>query len=120
MSGWIGVDLDGCLAEYGGWQGPQSIGKPVPLMMARVKKWIAEGKTVKIFTARAYLPEQIPFVKEWLKENGLPDLEVTNIKDFGMVLLYDDRAIQIKTNTGEIVGEDKDIEILKSNMKELK
>ena len=24
MSGWIGVDLDGTLAAYGGWMGPDS------------------------------------------------------------------------------------------------
>jgi len=41
---WIGVDLDGTLAEYGDWIGIEHIGKPIPLMIARVKSWIAEGK----------------------------------------------------------------------------
>lgn len=102
--GWIAVDLDGTLAEYAGWQGPQNIGKPVPLMMERVKAWLAQGKTVKIFTARAYLPEQIPFVHTWLKENGLPELEVTNVKDFGMIELWDDRCVQVEPNTGRLVA----------------
>jgi hypothetical protein len=31
--GWIGVDLDGTLAIYGGWTGPRSIGEPVPKML---------------------------------------------------------------------------------------
>ena len=52
MSGWIGVDLDGTLAEYGGWKGPDHIGPPVPKMLERVKSWIAEGRDVRIFTAR--------------------------------------------------------------------
>lgn len=100
ISGWVGVDLDGTLAEYNGWKGAEHIGKPIPLMMERVKKWIAEGVTVKIFTARAFIPEQIPYVEQWLIKNGLPPLEVTNIKDFGMIELWDDRAVSVKTNTG--------------------
>ena len=50
-SGWIGVDLDGTLAQYGGWNGGL-IGDPVPLMLQRVKEWIADGKDVRIMTAR--------------------------------------------------------------------
>jgi len=74
MSGWIGVDLDGTLATYGGWKGPDDIGAPVPAMMKRVKRWIGEGREVRIFTARACIPEQIPPVIEWLKQQGLPEL----------------------------------------------
>lgn len=100
---WIGVDLDGTLAFYDGWRGMEHIGDPVPQMMDRVLRWISCGTKVKIFTARASIPEQIPFVKTWLKKHGLPDLEVTNSKDFGMVELYDDRCIQVISNTGELV-----------------
>lgn len=53
-SGWIGVDLDGTLAEYNGWQGIDHIGKPIPKMVNRVKKWLSEGVQVKIFTARLH------------------------------------------------------------------
>ncbi len=99
---WIGVDLDGTLARYEGWRGFDKIGKPVPLMLARVKHWIKHGYTVKIFTARASSPEEgIPPVKRWLEENGLPDLEVTNQKDFGMIELWDDRAVQVVAGTGK-------------------
>lgn len=49
--GWIGVDLDGTLAEYHGWTDGE-IGKPIPTMVARVKRWLADGKDVRIFTAR--------------------------------------------------------------------
>ncbi len=58
MSGWIGVDLDGTLAHYDGWAGPESIGEPIPLMMARVREWLALGREVRIFTARCCVPEQ--------------------------------------------------------------
>jgi hypothetical protein len=35
---WVGVDLDGTLAEYHGFKGPEHIGKPIPKMVARVKR----------------------------------------------------------------------------------
>lgn len=98
LSSWIGVDLDGTLAVYRGGNG---IGEPIPLMMARVKTWIKNGFTVKIFTARASVPELILPIKVWLKENGLPDLEVTNCKDFGMIELWDDLARRVEYNTGK-------------------
>ena len=50
--GWIGVDLDGTLAQYDGFKGCTVIGDPVQVMLARVKKWISEGIEVRIFTAR--------------------------------------------------------------------
>jgi len=104
MKAWIGVDLDGTLAHYEGWKGRDHIGEPIPAMMELVKRWLGEGKKIKIFTARACEQDHIPSVKEWLKKNGLPDLEVTNCKDFGMVALYDDRCIQVITNTGQVIS----------------
>lgn len=100
MKGWIGVDLDGTLAHYDGWKGPEHIGTPIPEMMERVKKWLSEGKTVKIFTARCTEPSQVPFVIEWLEKHGLGHLEVTNIKDYGMIELWDDRAVRVVMNSG--------------------
>ena len=97
---WIGVDLDGTLANYGGWNGPDTIGDPVPRMLARVKQWLSDGKDVRIFTARASAKEQIPPVKAWSKKWLGVELEVTNVKDFAMIELWDDRAIQVIANTG--------------------
>lgn len=109
MSGWIGVDLDGTLAHYDGWKGIEHIGAPVPEMMVRVKQWVAAGKEVKIFTARAAAPEPtksevIGYIQDWLEQHGLPRLDVTNVKDFGMIELWDDRAVQVIPNTGRPVG----------------
>ena len=101
-TGWIGVDLDGTLAEYHGWDGG-NIGEPVPVMVGRVKGWLAQGKRVKIFTARANEPELIPPVQDWLEKHGLPRLEVTATKDFKMIELWDDRCVPVLPNTG-IVG----------------
>lgn len=97
---WWGVDLDGCLAEYHEWGQP--IGKPIHKMLARVYRWIGEGKKVKIFTARVSSGKgQIEEIREWLEPLGLEKLEITNVKDLGMVALYDDRCVQIIPNTGE-------------------
>ena len=100
MSGWIGVDLDGTLAHYTGYAGPEAIGEPVPLMLTRVKNWIAAGRKVKIFTARADDPVSVGYIKAWLFQHGIGGLEVTNQKDFGMIELWDDRCVQVVMNTG--------------------
>lgn len=104
MSAWIGVDLDGTLAEYGGWKGPTNIGRPIPKMVNRVLDWLNAGKEVRIFTARASVPEQIPPVIEWCKAHLGREIPVTNVKDFAMIELWDDRAVQVEFNTGEILG----------------
>lgn len=111
MTPWIGVDLDGTLAEYHGWMGEDHIGKPIPAMVERIKGWLREGKDVRIFTARAYYgpgssdlihAQQFDAIGTWLvTQCGLPPLPITCIKDFGMVELWDDRAVQIITNTGK-------------------
>lgn len=101
--GWIGVDLDGTLAFYDGWMGFEHIGDPIPSMVLRVREWLAQGYEVRIFTARASTPEGIQPVKDWLKKHELPDLQVTCSKDFSMVEVWDDRAIQVVANSGQPV-----------------
>jgi hypothetical protein len=100
-AGWIGVDLDGTLAEYHGWKGPEHIGPPVDRMVRRIKAWLDDGESVRIFTARAADSENLPFIKDWLKQTGLPGLEITDKKDFGCKEIWDDRAVRVQTNTGE-------------------
>ena len=104
--GWIGVDLDGTLAQHGeDWDGI-SIGEPVPKMVQRVKAWLLEGKKVKIVTARVYAPLEEAYaqtiaIESWCcKHLGLR-LPVTCSKDYRMIELWDDRAIQVVKNTGE-------------------
>jgi len=97
---WIGVDLDGTLASYSHKCDPNYIGDPIPKMLERVRKWQAEGRKVKLMTARASHPDQIPIVQAWLDKHNL-FMEITNVKDFRMIELWDDRCIQIIPNTGE-------------------
>ncbi len=101
--GWIAVDLDGTLAHYEGWK-DGSIGKPIAPMVKMVKEWLDNGRQVKIFTARASRSDQISKIKKWCVEHIGQELEVTNVKDFKMVALYDDRAKQVEKNTGKIIG----------------
>jgi hypothetical protein len=101
--GWIGIDLDGTLARADTLSGTSKIGDPIPKMVSLASRLDRDGVTVKIFTAGASDSRQVDMIHQWLKENGLPTFEVTNIKDFEMIRLYDDRAVQVITNTGEIV-----------------
>ena len=102
---WKGVDLDGTLAEYDGWKGKENIGRVIPKMLDRIKAWDEAGIKVKIFTARAADPESVPFIKTWLEENGIGQLEITNVKDMFMEELWDDRAVQVLENTGMSIAE---------------
>ena len=113
MREWIGIDLDGTLAEYEGWVAPDIIGKPIKLMVDRVKRWIKEGKyDVKIFTARvANIDNEdntyiLVAITNWCLEHIGHDLPITCKKDYKMITLWDDRCVQTRPNTGEIVDTD--------------
>lgn len=107
-NGWIGVDLDGTLAHYESWVGHQHIGAPIPAMVARVKRWLDEGRTVKIFTARVSdtrnLSEILDAIRRWCIEHIGIELDVTCTKDYAMIELWDDRCVQVEPNTGRPLG----------------
>lgn len=111
LGGWIGVDLDGTLAHYDGWKGVEHIGEPIVPMVERVKAWLKEGIEVRIFTARCSQPNEadsmisLCAIQAWSRKVFGVALPVTNIKDFGMTQLWDDRAIQVEMNTGRVLGE---------------
>ncbi len=104
-NGWIGVDLDGTLAHYDGWQGVEHIGEPVPAMLERVLGWIEEGRDVRIFTARVADPLEREtaglVVEAWCLEHLGRILPVTHSKDMEMVELWDDRAVGVEKNIGQ-------------------
>ena len=111
--GWTGVDLDGTLAHYEGWDGGK-IGKPIKPMVERVRRWILDGKEVRIFTARVSAKNQS--VEEVFKQRHLIEnwcievlgvaLPVTCEKDYMMIDLWDDRCHQVESNTGKDLLED--------------
>jgi hypothetical protein len=111
---WIGVDLDGTLAFHDEWKGHEHIGAPIPTMVARVKAWLAQGRTVKIFTARVCehglavtrgnqitAIDVVTPIENWCREHLGCKLPVTNVKDYDMIELWDDRAVQVIPNTGQ-------------------
>lgn len=104
MNGWIGVDLDGTLAIYDGYSGPYHIGAPVPKMLKRVIWWLNHKIDVRIFTARATVPEQLPGIRDWCLEHIGMELPITATKDFDMIELWDDRCISIEPNSGRILS----------------
>jgi hypothetical protein len=116
--GWIGVDLDATLCVYEKWEGPYVLGAPIPKMVERVKKWLAEGRDVRIFTARM---TDVPFnndgtvhdlaverasIEAWCVQHLGQVLPITNVKDWNMMELWDDRAVQVKPNTGETLADE--------------
>lgn len=103
--GWIGVDLDGTLAEYSHWVSPTHIGAPIQPMRVRVLRWLAEGRDVRIFTARVTdgRPEVVRAIEKWCVKNLGRKLPITATKDYAMVELWDDRAVQVEPNTGRRV-----------------
>lgn len=117
--GWIGVDLDGTLFTYDKWTAWNVFGYPIPPMIERVKKWLADGYEVKIFTARVALTvpkclvtgEVVTLemmttaIQDLLEASGLPRLAVTCMKDHRMVELWDDRCVQVVPNTGQSLAE---------------
>jgi hypothetical protein len=110
QSGWIGVDLDGTLAHYDKWRGVDHIGEPIMAMVERVKNWLLVGVEVRIFTARVAghgVPDlaggtvdAIGPITRWCEKHIGRALPVTNVKDFGLVEIWDDRAVQVIANTG--------------------
>ena len=98
--GWVAMDLDGVLAHSEGEFDPDSVGEPIPEMVQLAQDLKNSGRTVKILTARAADPKNISVVEDWLAENGLGDTEVTNEKDPGMMVLFDDKAVEVAKNEG--------------------
>lgn len=103
---WIGVDLDGTLAYYDGWKGIEHIGEPIPEMIERVKRWLEEGKEVRIFTARVSNgAAAVWYVEDWCIKYIGKALPITNVKDPSMIELWDDRCVQVVPNEGVTVQE---------------
>lgn len=109
-SGWIAVDLDGTMAHYNSGDGVAKIGAPIMVMVNRVRRWISEGREVRIFTARVAQGEvheiahQRRMIEDWSERIVGKRLVVTCIKDFQMDELYDDRCVAVEPNTGKLLS----------------
>lgn len=104
---WIGVDFDGTLAQYFGHENIKTPGAPIKAMVQRVKEWLNEGITVKVFTARVCslqskeeIEEQRALIENWCVTYIGRKLEITCEKDFNMMELWDNRAVGVIENSG--------------------
>jgi len=52
--------MDGSLAFYDHWRGPDHVGEPVRPLLRRMKMMLTAGYEVRVFTTRASEPERIP------------------------------------------------------------
>ena len=105
---WIAVDLDGTLATHPHAHNNFAIGKPIEKMVNRVIKWLAEGKEVKIMTARAHpanhkFKQNLIDIRKFCMDNFGRVLDITCCKDYNMVELWDDRCVAVEMDTGELV-----------------
>jgi hypothetical protein len=122
--GWIAVDWDGTAVEYHGWTKWNEFGRDIPAMTERIKGWLAEGKDVRIFTARMPLPQdemvEQTCYKTGEKFNGVMmkkaiadhceaiyghRLRVQCYKDLHTIEIWDDRAVGVVANTGQTLGD---------------
>lgn len=110
---WIGVDFDGTLATYDAENFPEA-GEPIPFMVNVVRDLLAEGREVRIVTARASKvidPNNVTYtdadcalllepVRRFCVREFGTELLVTSEKDFEMESWYDDRAVQVIPDVG--------------------
>ena len=94
--GWIGIDLDGTLAYYDGFKGDEHVGEPIEPMVKQVRKWIREGRDVRLFTAR----KPHPAIRKWMREHLGALIPITAVKDPDCQAIFDDRAVGVKRNEG--------------------
>lgn len=111
-SRWIGVDFDGTLHnDDQRWRDLEHFlrepGQPVPAMLERVQRWLADGVEVRIVTARVAsvhgreaVAAQQQVIRSWCRKYLGRELEVTAEKGPGMIELWDDKAVRVEANTG--------------------
>ena len=80
-------------------------------MVERVRTWLANGVCVKIVTARVAMgePGVVRVIEDWCEEHIGQRLPITCTKDFGMLALWDDRAVQVVRNTGARVEDEAEL-----------
>lgn len=103
--GAIYVDLDKTLARFHHFAGPSKIGPPEPAMVDRIRRDLADGKTVKIFTARVsgdHSGTARNAIEAWTKRYFGQRLPVTNKKGQDIGTILDDHALHVVPNTGEV------------------
>lgn len=94
----IGVDLDGTLAHYTGYAGPNTIGPLLPGAREWLEAMVKAQHTLIIFTARGNDPEGVAATLKWIETEKLGHLiaGVTGEKLYSFDLFLDDRAVRFE------------------------
>lgn len=109
------------------------IGPPIMPMVKRVQEWLGDGKEVRIVTARVFpfipgqgnplktllhtkrclvtgrfftIEEMIKTIQKYTMAHVGMALTCTCAKDYKMIELWDDRAVQVVPNTGRTLAEE--------------
>lgn len=109
---WIGFDFDGTLAKHVRPFDPARAGPPTPLLDL-LKKYLAMGLAVRIVTARVAREDDElgtirrieigrETIRNWCLQYVGRELPITNEKDNDMLVLFDDRARQVISDTGQL------------------
>ena len=93
----VSIDFDGVIADYDGWKGEDHLGKPMKGSIHFIKRLLESGFKPVIHTTRNRNK-----IKQWLKFNKFPQIEVTNIK-YPSLVYIDDRCVQFKGNFNTLI-----------------
>lgn len=114
---WFGFDFDATIAHYPPKKADGMLGKPIESeVLTLLKQLVAEGHECRIVTARvgSGTPAEIAKITKemqaWCLTYVGKELPVTAKKDYLMIVLFDDRAIQVEYNTGKLLGDPTKIE----------
>jgi hypothetical protein len=105
----VAIDLDGTLARYDGWIGPEHIGEPIQAGRAICVALHGRGIKVIVYTCRTNATMNDKYnintfkvrdtIREWLDKNGLGfvELSIDYGKPFAHVYL-DDRGVRFNSD----------------------
>ena len=117
----VAIDLDGTLAHYDHWRGPEHIGVPVTEAIAICHLLHKAGVKVIVYTCRTNktmneisginTAKMVADIEKWLHYWGLGyiQLNTDDGKPFAHAYI-DDRAVYFKRNGGELVETISDLE----------
>ena len=80
-----------------------SAGVKVKIITARVSYALERGPDSGVLSTRAFVSNQEQNIRAWCLAHLGQELEITSVKDFHMIELWDDRCICVQKNTGKAI-----------------
>lgn len=103
----VAVDLDGCLAHYDEWRGPDHIGPPIPSMVRVCQQLHSRGCLIVVNTCRLNktnnreygvdTEKSLATIRKWLNDHDLPFVAISldDGKPFAHAYV-DDRGVSFR------------------------